>query len=249
VKRKLPPWLLEYFDEHYLRFVLEEIPPERTLKQVNFLLPFLPSPESGPILDIGCGIGRHSLLLAKMGYRVVGIDVIPAFIRRALEDAEKEGVSCEFKVQDMRALKEQEVYAAALFFWSSFGYFQDEENQQVLLGVREALKPGGFLFLDLENRDYILRHFQGETWKDKKTHFILERNRFDPTGDLLITKKIYLLPTGRREAERQLKLYPYTTVARFLQEREFLIDKIFGSWSGEPFTLESQRMLILAHKP
>ena len=244
----MPVWLLDYFDEYYLQYVLEEIPPERTEKQVDFLLPYLPPPECGPLLDAGCGIGRHSLLLAQKGYEVVGVDLVPLFIQRAKEEAERLKIPCEFRVQDLRLLEEQETYAGALFFWSSFGYFEDEGNVEVLWRVNRALKPQGLLFLDLENRDYIIRHFQHETWKDKRAFFILERNRFDPEGDLLITRKIYISPEGRKEAERKLKLYPFTTVMRFLRETGFYKVSVFGGWKGEPFNLESPRMMILARK-
>lgn len=248
MKPKLPDWLLDYFDEYYLKYVLEEISPERTEKQVEFLLPYLPPPECGPVLDAGCGIGRHSLLLKEKGYEVVGMDVVPLFIQRAKEEAEKRRISCRFKVQDLRLLQEKETYGAALFFWSSFGYFQDEENLEVLFRINRALKPQGLLFLDLENRDYIIRHFQHETWKDKKALFILERNRFDLERDLLITRKVYVFPEGRKEAERQLKLYPFTTMIRFLEETGFSKELVFGGWNGEPFNLESPRMMIFAKK-
>lgn len=248
VKHKLPDWLSDYFDDHYLRWVLEEIPPERTRKQVEFILPFLPQPDEGPLLDAGCGIGRHSIALALKGYQVIGVDVVPQFIRKAQENAQKSGVSCEFRVQDLRFLEDLEVFAAVLFFWSSFGYFGDEENKEVLFRVSRALKPGGYLFLDLENRDYIIRHFQVETWKDKKACVILERNRFEPTSDLLITRKVYLFGGVRKDAERRLKLYPFTTVSRFLKDSGFKVQKVLGGYDGEPFNFESPRMMILARK-
>ncbi len=248
VKHRLPDWLPDYFDDYYLRWVLEEIPPERTKKQVEFLLPFLPPPQEGTLLDAGCGIGRHSIALALKGYRVIGVDVVPQFIRKAQEDSQKMGASCKFRVQDLRCLDDFQVFSGALFFWSSFGYFGDEENKEVLFRVSRALKPGGLLFLDLENRDYIVRHFQVETWKDKRACVILERNRFDPTSDLLITRKVYLLGNVRKEAERRLKLYPFTTLSGFLKDSGFQVEKVFGGYDGEPFNLESPRMMILARK-
>lgn len=248
VKPKLPDWLPTYFDDYYLRWVLEEIPSERTKKQVEFLLPFLPKPDEGPLLDAGCGIGRHSIALALKGYRVIGADIVPQFITKAREEAQKNSVSCEFRLQDLRFLDDLEVFSAALFFWSSFGYFEDQENRDILFRIHRALKPGGIIFLDQENRDYILKHFQWETWKDKKNCVILERNRFDPTSDLLITRKVYLSGGDRKEAERRLKLYPFTTISRFLADSGFKVEKTFGGYDGEPFNLESPRMMILARK-
>ena len=63
-------------------------------------------PPGGSILDLACGIGRHSVLLAEEGYRVVGVDLSPTFIARAEELAAESGVDdrVEFRVGDMREI-------------------------------------------------------------------------------------------------------------------------------------------------
>ena len=55
---------------------------------------------TGPVLDLGCGTGEHTVLLARLGYRVLGADSAPAAIERARERARAAGVAAEFTVAD-----------------------------------------------------------------------------------------------------------------------------------------------------
>ncbi len=250
VKPDLPPWFEGYFDENYLRYVLLEITPERTEEQVSFLFPLLPLQKKSPLLDVGCGIGRHSLALAARNYRVLGIDIVPLFIEEAKKRAAAQGLGAEFRVEDMRIFASPASFSAVLFFWSSFGYFDDQENEQTLRNVSLSLEPGGLLFLDLENRDYIIRHFLKETWRDREDFFILERNRFDSHESILITRKIILTrEKWRHESERRIKLYTLAELTRMLKECGFQVQQLFGGYSGESFSWESQRLLILALRP
>lgn len=249
VKPELPVWFEGYFDEKYLQYVLLEIPPERTEEQISFLLPFLPPPEKGPLLDTGCGVGRHSIVLTQRGWKVLGIDVVPLFIEEASKKAAEKGIEVSFRVEDMRTFVVPGTFSATLFFWSSFGYFNDEENEQTLHNVFHSLQPGGLLFLDLENRDYIVRHFLKETWRDRGGFFVLERNRFDSLEGVLVTRKVILTSEKwRHECERRMKLYAPAELIRMLKKCGFQIQQTFGGYRGEPFSWESQRLLVFARR-
>jgi ubiquinone/menaquinone biosynthesis C-methylase UbiE len=241
--------LEEYFGEAYARWVLAEISPERTEKQVEFLIPHLPPPTRGPLLDVGCGLGRHALSLARRGWSVTGLDRNPRFVAQAQMEAERQGLSCRFQVADMRALSFEQEFAAVSFFWSSFGFYSDLENQSTLTGAFRASMPGGLLLLDMENRETILRHFQKETWRDRGDHWILERNRFDAATETLITRKVYLAGDSRQETERRLKLYSQAELLRMLAGAGFSLSRCWGDWEGQSYSLDSPRLLILASRP
>ena len=70
---------------------------ERWMKEIRGQLP---EGKKLRILDVGCGAGFFSILLAKEGYQVTGIDLTPDMIKNARLLAEEEKVSCEFQVMD-----------------------------------------------------------------------------------------------------------------------------------------------------
>ena len=70
---------------------------ERWMKEINTQLP---EGKNLKILDVGCGAGFFTILLAKAGHQVTGIDLTPDMIKNARILAEEEGVNCEFTVMD-----------------------------------------------------------------------------------------------------------------------------------------------------
>jgi ubiquinone/menaquinone biosynthesis C-methylase UbiE len=57
------------------------------------------------VIEFGCGEGRDSIFLAKLGFKVTAVDVAPSAINRAREWAQEEGVNVDFQVNDATALK------------------------------------------------------------------------------------------------------------------------------------------------
>lgn len=72
---------------------------DKWMKELDVFLSKLPK-DKLKILDVGCGAGFFSILLAKMGHEVTGIDLTPDMIVHSRELAEEEGVSCAFEVMD-----------------------------------------------------------------------------------------------------------------------------------------------------
>ena len=102
------------------------------------------------LLDLACGSGVHALRLARQGFKVVGLDIAPSLVRHCAEQAIAEGLSnVAFVEGDMRALAYREAFDALVVLSTSFGFFDDGTNQQVLGSIAEALKPGGRVLLQL----------------------------------------------------------------------------------------------------
>ena len=114
----------------------------------------------GPIVDLACGPGRHSLALSRRGFEVTGVDLSESFLLRARAAAARlvQGLPRpRFLCGDLRHLALADgSFPTVLLLGNSFGYFSDEENRAILGEMRRLLVPGGLLCLELTNRDAYL---------------------------------------------------------------------------------------------
>jgi SAM-dependent methyltransferase len=97
------------------------------------------------LLDVGCGVGRHVVELARRGYRMTGIDVSRGLLRVGERLAREAAVDVDLRHLDARLLDyDSEFDAAYSVCGGAFGLVPtDEENLAILEGMRRAVKPGG----------------------------------------------------------------------------------------------------------
>ena len=134
---------------------------------------------ASPILDLGCGAGDNAIELARRGYRVLGMDVVPEALRRARAKAEKAGLAQppEFLLGDALHLADSGLEAETVLDCALFHVFEDEERPAYVRGLESVLSPGGRLhilcFSELETRQPGPRRLSresiegafGEGWK------------------------------------------------------------------------------------
>jgi ubiquinone/menaquinone biosynthesis C-methylase UbiE len=103
------------------------------------------------ILDLACGYGRLTIPLAKMGYTIEGIDLVPSHIKKALELAQKENLKISFRVDDMCALPyARESFDAIICMWSSFNHLLTQKDQALSLKeIVRVLRKNGMAIIDL----------------------------------------------------------------------------------------------------
>lgn len=119
-------------------------------KEVKSIIKILKLKKGQSILDLGCGIGRHSLLFAKAGFNVTALDRTAAFLYLARKKAKKEKVKIRFVLEDMRKLRIHEKFDAVVNLFSTFGFFKKKNDDlKVLKNIYASLKPGGKLLLEL----------------------------------------------------------------------------------------------------
>jgi SAM-dependent methyltransferase len=124
-------------------------------RELAFVQEHLPLPEFQSLLDVPCGIGRHSGPLDELGYDVVGIDRSES----ALEVARRMYPCVEFRTLDMLRVCElgEARFDGALCLWQSFGFGNSDENRRLLADFGRALRPGGRLLMDIYNADAVAR--------------------------------------------------------------------------------------------
>jgi SAM-dependent methyltransferase len=135
---------------------LHEYDPQQTAREISFLCRMLPQPRYVRLLDICCGLGRHTHELARAHYTVLGIDND----EQAVAEARKHALPNETYLKyDMRQLGDLKLQAdAVLCLWQSFGYFEAAVNRAVLHSMAAALGVGGRCVLDLYNYDFFVAH-------------------------------------------------------------------------------------------
>jgi SAM-dependent methyltransferase len=125
--------------------------------------------QRGKILDLACGIGRHSIPLAKLGYEVVGYDLSPLFVERARTWAAEEGLDkskLRFYEGDLKEVggvlssKNETGFNVVLNMFSSLGSYGEEEDSRMIRDVHAVSAPRCLLLIETLNRDFLLKRFQ-----------------------------------------------------------------------------------------
>ncbi len=154
--------------------------PEWTAREVAFVVRQAPQPAYRTLLDVCCGEGRHAIPLAGQGYTVTGFDRDPAALALMQERAGAEGVSIRAVEGDMRDLAASVTgpFDVCVCLWQSFGYFDAVTNEDVLRQMRDLLRPGGRLILDIYHAGYFAAH-QGQRTIERNGRAITISERLD----------------------------------------------------------------------
>jgi SAM-dependent methyltransferase len=244
------PWYRQLFGEDYLRDFART--PERTAQEVEGIVQRLAPPPGSRILDLCCGHGRHTIPLAQHGYRMTGQDLSEIFLLQARTDAEAQGVQVQWVHSDMREIPFEDEFDAVINIYVSFGYLENEaEDQKVLQQVYKALKPGGLFVIEFINREYYVRHFTPHTITRHEDGLLdLEECGFDlltSRGDQRRTK---IYPDGRRtEHHWSVRWYTITELVRMLAAAGMQMEAYYGGLDGSPLTLDSRRLVLVSGKP
>jgi SAM-dependent methyltransferase len=186
-------WTEETFIENPLLFIPELLgrlgKAEEEAEHLTAIFGEHGVPGDGLVLDLACGVGRHSIALARHGFRVVGIDVSPEYIAKAQELAAVEGVygSCRFVTGDMRRLKDLlggYRFDAAICMYTSLGYYDPETDRDVLTQVKE-LTERGVLVVEMMNRGYAEKSLTGKRYSMSGEMLRLEESFFDEEASRL----------------------------------------------------------------
>ncbi len=203
------------------------------------------------VLDVGCGYGRHSVELARLGFQVTGVDISEVQLARAGEKAQAAEVAVDFRLGDARALEFEGEFNAAVSMFLSFGFFEtDAEHVSMLRGISRALRPGGRFLLDFWNREYEIQRF--DRWQVERTGEVYEVEEWDfdyLNGRLNWTNHAFF-PDGRHESwYHSIRAYTVVEVKSLLEHAGLHLDAVYGSLAGSPYSIESQAAIFVATKP
>ena len=224
-------WTLSMFVEHaelYMPFL--EVRRERAVQETEILYGLFRDggvPAHGRVLDLACGVGRHAIELAKLGYRVTGVDISPVFIERARELADEAGADVEFVVGDARSVGERLAsfgpFDATINMFTSHGYYGRDEDVRMFRQVRDLSTAHAVLIVNAANRDRFMNGLMPEGSQEAGGVVIWEHRRLDMVTSSIANRwEFFRRHNGNLElqntVEFRLRVYSLHEVIEMLGE-------------------------------
>lgn len=207
--------------------------------------------QSGRVLDLACGPGRHSVELAQRGFRVTGVDRSAFLLGHARERGTEVGVDVEWVEKDMRAFRRPGSFDLALSIFTSFGYFDPaEENQQVLQNVCESLVPGGAFVIHVMGKEPLAKRFVGTDYTELGDGSVLIQHREVEADWTRLRSTWLMLRDGATESfAHRVWIYSGSELRRMLLDAGFESVALYGAFDGRAYDLDAQRLVAVAKKP
>lgn len=223
-----PDWWKHIFNSLYLKTDGDVVnDQEITRREIDLFTSILGLKPEDSILDLCCGHGRHSLELARRGFKnVEGLDISHYLIRRARLQAEKEGLKVKFREGDARRLPYQsDNFDVVMILGNSFGYFESiKEDLQVLKEVRRILRPWGKILIDVADGSYLKETYQKRSWEwVNKQLFVCRERSLSSDGQRLITREVIVNVKRGVIADQvyAIRLYNKETLRHLLEKAGF----------------------------
>ena len=223
-------WFEDWFDEDYIVLYAHRDATEAT-QAVATALRAAPSLASGPVLDLGCGSGRHLMELRQTNPEAFGLDLSPALLRRS-----PEALRGHLLRGDMRRLPLKEGRLSGVCMWfTPFGYFDDGANRQLMSNICRLLRPGGTLLLDFMNARMVRDQLVPEDVVERGG--LRVRSRRSIEGACVVKRmRIERLATGEtREVTESVRIYEPDELIEMASECGLTAFRALGDYAGSPF--------------
>jgi SAM-dependent methyltransferase len=250
------PWWGSFFDDEYAAYGLSDFEHPMLEATADFLVDVLALSEGDSLFDQCCGVGRISIPLAARGVRVVGLDLIDSYVEVARHRAAKRDLPCTFHCGDAHEFIAPEPCDAAINWYTSFGYDEDDEqNIRVLQCAFDSLKSGGRFALDYHSTARILADFRAAhvdrpKAKERAGLVILQETEAEFARGVFHSVWTAIYADGRRVVRHvETRMYLPHEIIAMLKRCGFVEPALFGSVEKMPFDRASQRCIVTARKP
>jgi ubiquinone/menaquinone biosynthesis C-methylase UbiE len=236
-----------FFSDFYLRAYADDERQGEASEQALAAARLSGCPDGGDLIDVPCGFGRHSVPLARAGYRVVGVDRSPALLAEARRRAGGERwpklVRADYRELPFRDAS----FHAAVNLFTSIGYLGDEQDTRALAEIGRVLRPGARLVLEAMHRDLLVRDFREQDWRLLgEGRLLLEQRTFDPASGVTQVTQTLVDGSGERDSRSySVRVYTATELIAMLTRAGFHEARCYGDLAGAPFGTGT-RLVILA---
>ena len=248
-------WYEELFTNYAQKYDEENFT-KGTLGEVDFIEKEIGLDKNVSILDVGCGTGRHSIELAKRGYKVVGIDLSESQLERAKQKALAAKVNVEFLIKDARDFNFENKFDLAIMICEgAFSLMEtDEMNYRILKNAYCSIKPGGKFIFTALNALFPLYHSVKDFLNKDSENVVTSGNNFDL---MTLREDSEIDMTDDSGIEKKIKCneryFMPSEITWYLKSIGFSHSEIFGCKIGafsrnDKLITEDFEMLVVAVK-
>lgn len=240
------PWYIEWFNSPFYHKLYFERDEEEAREFITKLIKQLRPIANSRMVDVACGRGRHSRMLAAMGYQVTGFDLSQDSIVFAKK---YESDNLEFFQHDMRLPCRVNYFDYAFNLFTSFGYFETKrEHDDAIRTIAQSLKLGGSFVIDYLNVHFVednlvpneikvigTTKFEIHRWQDIN-HFYKK---------IIITDPLIFEPLQYTEKVAKLSLGDFTDM---LSYHQLQVMDVFGDYDLRRYDIKSTPRLIIVSR-
>lgn len=238
----------EFWDVMSHKLFAEKIPAE-TKKEIDQIISLTGISPNSTILDLCCGLGRHSLELAERGFEVTGVDRTVQYLEKAKSEASEKDLSIEFIRDDMRNFKRANYFNAIIIMYTSFGYFEDQtENMKVLRNSFSSLKEKGLLLIDVVGKEILQRKFNDRESFELDGITYIEERKVINNWSRIENRWIILKDNIQKEYKLSHWIYSENELNKMLSSAGFSSVKIFSDLAGKKYDENAERLIAIAVK-
>lgn len=237
-------WILKssiIFNKNLLRLTFIEV--ERLIKLFGGVN------ESARLLDLCCGIGRHSIQFAKHGFNVTAVDITKPYLEIAAGKAKKEGLDIEFVHSDMRDFCRPGQFDIITNLCTSFGYLESvEADVAVLKNMYESLAPDGKFMIEILGKEVIAATFRKEEHLEAEGCTVLAESRILNDWSMLECKRTIMKDDEQKVITAYHRLYSAAELRGHLRSVGFKNIRVYGDFSGAPYDNNAKSMVMIGDK-
>ena len=242
-------WYEDFFFGINCEMWEKAITPEWTKTEVDFLIETLGVKPGDAILDIPCGFGRHTIELAKRGFKLTGIDISAEYVQKLTEQVKADKLPVQVIHGDVLTTQIGHTFDGAYCLGNSFGYVDYEGMRAFVKNVSVTLKPGAHFVINSGLvAESILPNFP------KTGHFVLgdltmDINNGYVVGDSYMATELTYTRENRSETH-YFKHYVYTLseIKRLLASCGLRTIAAYNSTDKGTYQLGDQQIYLVAEK-
>jgi len=223
--------------------------PEWTEDEVNFLTDVLNVKPGDNLLDIPCGVGRHSVAFAKRGFRLTSVDISDEYIGKLGARVKKEKLSIQIVHGNILSVKIPGSFDGAYCMGNSFGYFDIEGMKTFVTKVAACLKSGARFVINsgmvaesiLPHPPELVNFTFGDTTMEIDNTYVAEEG-------YLISRILYNKETNPERYSFKHYIFTLSEIIRLLASANLKTIAVYNSTQKLPYQLGDQQMYLVAEK-